>query len=86
MGRGLVLLGKSGSRQRRCRVIRNVWEGCRQESVKDGSCYTFIIDDEQRRSSDWGWRGIVAGLAGYTPCSGDRHGPPIVLFSQLAAH
>jgi len=23
-------------------------------------------------------RGIVAGLEGYTPCSGDRHGPPII--------
>jgi hypothetical protein len=32
-------------------------------------------------SSNWGWRGIAAGLAGYTTCrlrSGDRHGPPII--------
>jgi hypothetical protein len=34
-------------------------------------------------------RGIVAELAGYTPCrlrSGDRHGPPIIFLPQLAAH
>jgi hypothetical protein len=30
-------------------IIKQVWEGCLQETKKDLSCYPFIIDDDNRR-------------------------------------
>jgi hypothetical protein len=54
-------------------VVKNVWEGCRQESVKDFSCYPYIINEEDNSRTIF-MPGNAPSNALYEPWTADCRG------------
>lgn len=54
-------------------VVKNVWEGCRQESVKDFSCYPYIVNKEDNSRTIF-MPGNAPSNALYEPWTADCSG------------
>jgi hypothetical protein len=54
-------------------ILKNVWEGCRQETVKDISCYPFTINEEDNSRTTY-MPGNAPSNARYQPLTADCKG------------
>jgi hypothetical protein len=54
-------------------VVKNVWEGCRQETMKDISCYPYTINEEDNSRTVY-MPGNAPSDARYEPLTADCKG------------
>jgi hypothetical protein len=54
-------------------IVKNIWEGCRQETVKDLSCYPYIINKEDNSRTTF-MPGNAPSNALYEPWTADCSG------------
>ncbi len=54
-------------------MLKNIWEGCRQESVKDLSCYPFTLTKDGKSRIIY-MPGDAASDARYEPLTADCKG------------